>query len=56
MAKKIMISCRMEPILLDEITKMLPMIDGLGCTSDLIRAAVSSFLARERRKLNTEQY
>lgn len=52
MARKIMISCRMEPILLNEMTIMLERIDGLGNMSDLMRAAISSFLIREKRKLN----
>lgn len=47
--KKIMISFRADEHLVNEIERALPLIDGVSNASELLRAALGSFIAKHRR-------
>lgn len=47
--KKIMISFRVDEYLLNEMVRVLPSIDGVTNPSELLRAALGSFIIKHRR-------
>lgn len=50
--KKIMISFRADEYLLNEMTRILPYIQEIGSSSDLLRTALSTFISRYKREHN----